>query len=433
MKYDHNKNEIVSPTAEIPITISTNAIGLYNRNGNIDVGTDAFGKLRVSNPYTLFDSNFRYDNAPTKWNSGNSLSSSITHLANASTVALTVGTASGSTAIRETNKVMHYQPGKSLLIMNSFCMSPMQGNLRQRIGYFSIKNGIFLELNNSILYIVKRSYVTGSAVDTRIPQSDWNINRLDGTDRNLGSFTLDISKTQIFWSDIEWLGVGSVRCGFVINGQYIPCHIFHHANSESDVYMTTASLPLRCEIEATGTLTSTATFKQICSTVISEGGYELAGTPKTSGLQVDKPKILVSANTLYPAISIRLKASNLDSIVLPKQLSLVGTTASDYRYIFISNADIIGANWQSVSNNSVVEYNANANSTMSTANAINLIQGYFVSTGSTSPTIQLDSQLFKYQLSSNSFSNSSITLTVAVEAIANNDKVLASLDWEELS
>jgi hypothetical protein len=433
MKYDHNKNEIVSPTAEIPITISTNAIGLYNRNGNIDVGTDAFGKLRVSNPYTLFDSNFRYDNAPTKWNSGNSLSSSITHLANASTVALTVGTASGSTAIRETNKVMHYQPGKSLLIMNSFCMSPIQDNLRQRIGYFSIKNGIFLELNNSILYIVKRSYVTGSAVDTRIPQSEWNINRLDGTDRNLGSFTLNISKTQIFWSDIEWLGVGSVRCGFVINGQYIPCHIFHHANSESDVYMTTASLPLRCEIEAIGTLTSTATFKQICSTVISEGGYELAGTPKTIGLQVDKPKILVSANTLYPAISIRLKASNLDSIVLPKQLSLVGTTASDYRYVFISNADIIGANWQSVSNNSVVEYNANANSTMSTANAINLIQGYFVSTGSTSPTIQLDSQLFKYQLSSNSFSNSSITLTVAVEAIANNDKVLASLDWEELS
>ena len=433
MKYDHNKNEIVSPTAEIPITISTTAIGLYNRNGNIDTNTDAFGKLRVSNPYTLFDSNFRYDNAPTKWNSGNSLSSSITHLANASTVALTVGTASGSTAIRETNKVMHYQPGKSLLIMNSFCMSPIQDNLRQRIGYFNIKNGIFLELNNSILYIVKRSYVTGSAVDTRIPQSDWNINRLDGFDRNLGSFTLNISKTQIFWSDIEWLGVGSVRCGFVINGQYIPCHIFHHANSESDVYMTTASLPLRCEIEATGTLTSTATFKQICSTVISEGGYELAGTPKTIGLQVDKPKILVSANTLYPAVSIRLKASNLDSIVLPKQLSLVGTTASDYRYVFISNADIIGANWQSVSNNSVVEYNANANSTMSTANAINLIQGYFVSTGSTSPTIQLDSQLFKYQLSSNSFSNSSITLTVAVEAIANNDKVLASLDWEELS
>jgi hypothetical protein len=433
VKYDHNKNEIVSPTAEIPITISTTAIGLYNRYGNIDTSTDAFGKLRVSNPYTLFDSNFRYDNAPTKWNSGNSLSSSITHLANASTVALTVGTASGSTAIRETNKVMHYQPGKSLLIMNSFCMSPMQDNLRQRIGYFSIKNGIFLELNNSILYIVKRSYVTGSAVDTRIPQSDWNINRLDGTDRNLGSFTLNIAKTQIFWSDIEWLGVGSVRCGFVINGQYIPCHIFHHANSESDVYMTTASLPLRCEIEAIGTLTSTATFKQICSTVISEGGYELAGTPKTIGLQVSNPKILVSKDTLYPAVSIRLKASNLDSIVLPKQLSLVGTTASDYRYIFISNADIIGANWQSVSNNSVVEYNANANSTMSTANAINLIQGYFVSTGSTSPTIQLDSQLFKYQLSSNSFSNSSITLTVAVEAIANNDKVLAALDWEELS
>jgi hypothetical protein len=312
-------------------------------------------------------------------------------------------------------------------------MAPAQNNLRQRIGYFNTKNGIFLELYNSTLYIVKRSYVTGVPVDTRIPQSDWNVNRLDGTDKNLSSITLDISKTQIFWSDIEWLGVGSVRCGFVINGQYIPCHIFHHANSESDVYMTTASLPLRCEIEATGTLTSTATFKQICSTVISEGGYELAGTPKTIGLQVDKPKILVSANTLYPAISIRLKANNLDSIVLPKQLSLVGTTASDYRYVFISNADIIGANWQSVSNNSVVEYNANANSNMSTANAINLIQGYFVSTGSTSPTIQLDSQLFKYQLSSNSFSNSSITLTVAVEAIANNDKVLASLDWEELS
>ena len=433
MKYDHNKNELLSPTAEIPVVVSTADIGLYSKYGNTNLSKDAFGRNRISAPFTLFDSNFRYGDVPIKWNSGNTGSSSITHLANASTMALTVGTVSGSSATRETTRVMHYQPGKSLLTMNSFCMAPAQNNLRQRIGYFNTKNGIFLELYNSTLYIVKRSYVTGVPVDTRIPQSDWNVNHLDGTDKNLSSITLDISKTQIFWSDIEWLGVGSVRCGFIINGQYIVCHVFHHANSESDVYMTTASLPVRCEIEATNTLTSNATFKQICTTVISEGGYELAGTPRTIGLQVSNPKILPNKDTLYPAVSLRLKAGNLDSIALPKQLSLVGTTASDFRYIFISNADIIGANWQPVGNNSIVEYNANANATMSTANATNLIQGYFVSTGSTSPTIQLDSQLFRYQLLSNSISNTATTMTVAIESIANNDKVLAALDWEELA
>jgi hypothetical protein len=52
--------------------------------------------------------------------------------------------------------------------------------------------------------------------ETVVPQTNWNIDKLDGT--GISGITLDISKAQILWMDIEWLGLGTVRIGFVING-----------------------------------------------------------------------------------------------------------------------------------------------------------------------------------------------------------------------
>ena len=252
---------------------------------------DAFGRLRVSNPLTLFDSSHRYaDNGlwATAVNGG-----SATFNANQGLVDLTVsagGLLSTNYVFRETYKVFSYQPGKSLLVLNTFVMNPAQSGLRQRVGYFrenggamtviTESNGFWVELADrtfvgesvNTLSFVKASTVTGTPVETRIKQADWNGDKLDGTGPS--GITLDITKAQIFWMDVEWLGVGSVRMGFVIDGQFILCHTFEHANIVTSTYITSASLPLRYDITTTG---GGATLKQICSTVISEGGYELRG------------------------------------------------------------------------------------------------------------------------------------------------------------
>jgi len=236
---------------------------------------DAFGRLRVSNPYTLFDSQNRYQK-DTQFNETLTGSGTSTYVANESSVDLAVTTASGDKVVRQTNRVFPYQPGKSLEVLATFVMNAGKTNLRQRVGYFNTDNGVFFQVSGTTNSFVLRTNTSGTPSDVRtVNQADWNGDKLDGT--GASGLTLDITKAQILYMDFEWLGVGSVRCGFIINGQIIICHTFNNANDIDKVYMTTAILPIRYEIENTGAAASASTLTQICSSVISEGGYDRNG------------------------------------------------------------------------------------------------------------------------------------------------------------
>lgn len=300
---------------------------------------DAFGRARFSQPYTIFDSQNRYQQN-SYFDASTATGGSTTYLPNESTVQLSVTATSGSEVVRQSYRVFPYQPGKSLLVLNTFTFNAAKANLRQRVGYFSTQNGFFLEQDGLILYLVRRSYATGSVVETRIAQADWNTDKLNGTGGS--GFTLDVTKTQIFWQDFEWLGVGSVRCGFVINGQVIIAHQFNHANETTAVYMTTAILPIRYEITNTGTTASASSMKQICSTVISEGGYE-----KKVALQVARRTTSVTGigTSFVPLVSIRLASDRLDAVIVPDGYSVLPTTSGDYEVALIENATLTGASY----------------------------------------------------------------------------------------
>jgi hypothetical protein len=277
-----------------------NNIGPANPSG---VAVDAFGRARVSTPLTLFDSSHRFsDNG--LWAESTSGTASSTFNTNGGYVDLSIGSASGDEIIRETYKVFSYQPGKSLQILTTFRFEEAKTNLRQRVGYFGAQNGIYLQLNDSTTSFVERSYVTGSVVETTVNQADWNVDKMDGTGPS--QLTLDITKAQILWTDIEWLGLGTVRMGFVIDGKFIHCHSFHHANLVAGTYITTASLPLRQEMTNTGNTSGTSDAIQVCSSVISEGGYELRGEQKAVEIDIETPRNLASAGTYYPVVSIQL-------------------------------------------------------------------------------------------------------------------------------
>ena len=248
---------------------------------------DAFGRQRVSEPFTLFDSSHRYgDNG--QWATAVSGGGTANFNANQGLVDLTIPLTAGAYVKRETYKVFSYQPGKSLLILNTFVMNPAIVRLYQKVGYYGDKNGFYLYVKDFSTYFVKRSYVSGALSEDFVSQNDWNNDKLDGTGPS--GLTLDLTKAQILWTDMEWLGVGSVRMGFVINGQFILCHTFQHANIIDSTYITTASLPIRYEIEyVSSTPAGSATLKQICSTVISEGGYEIRGYSNTIGIPITTP------------------------------------------------------------------------------------------------------------------------------------------------
>ena len=399
--------------------------------GNPTAATDAFGRQRVSNPLTLFDSSHRYrDNG--LWSSNTASGGSVTFQANEGLVDLAVTTTSGSLVYRETTKVFSYQPGKSLLVLNTFVMAAAKTGLRQRVGYFGDDNGMYIELNNSTLSFVERSISSGVLTESRVAQANWNIDKLDGTGPS--AVVLDISKAQILWMDIEWLGLGSVRMGFIIDGRFIPCHVFHHANRIASTYISTGSLPLRYEIENTATTASNSTLKQVCSSVISEGGYELRGAQQAIQIPIGSPRDLTTALTYYPVISIRLKASpdRLDAIVILTALSILGiTNNANYSWQVVASGTTTGGTWTSAGIDSAVEYNITG--TSFTGGRI-LASGFLNGSnqGST-PVDILKEALFTFQLERNIFTSTPFQLTLIAAADTNGADMYASMDWEEIS
>jgi hypothetical protein len=389
---------------------------------------DAFGRLRVSNPFTLFDSSHRFtDNG--LWSTGTTTGGTATFHSAQGLVDLAVTAASGSEVIRETTKVFAYQPGKSLLVLSTFVMSPAKTNLRQRIGYYGAQNGYYLELNGTTVNFVERSFVTGGVVNTPVAQASWNVDKMDGSGPS--GITLDLTKAQILFMDLEWLGVGTVRIGFVIDGNFYVCHKFQHANIIASTYITTASLPLRYEITNTGATSGASTLKQICSTVLSEGGYELRGLQQAVGTPITTPRTLTTAGTFYPIVSIRLKSTRLDGIVVATAISVIGNTAANYNWQVIAAGTTTGGSWVSAGTNSSVEYNLTG---VSFAGGRILASGYFTATASTSVSVDiLRAALFSNQLERDGLTGTPYEFTVILVAGTNNETVFASMDWEEIS
>jgi hypothetical protein len=396
------------------------------------VAGDAFGRLRTSSPLTLFDSSHRYrDNG--QWATSTGTGGTYVFSSGEGLVNLNVTTASGAKVLRETKKVCSYQPGKSLQVMNTFVMAPGKANLRQRVGYFGSANGIYVEVSGtSAPAFVERNSVSGFVTETRVPQTSWNVDKLDG--QGPSGFTLDITKAQIHWADIEWLGLGSVRTGFVLNGQLVHCHSFHHANLITSTYMTTASLPMRYEIENLGTTASSSTLKQVCSTVLSEGGYELRGAQSTVGIPVATPYDLTNASTFYPVISIRLKADYLDAVVILTALCVMGITNNAfYNWKVIAGGATTGGTWVSGGTDSAVEYNISGTSFTDTSGR-SLASGFTNGSNQGSAVIDiLKEALFKFQLERDSFTSTPYELTLVMASEDAGADVLASLDWEEVS
>ena len=317
---------------------------VQSSSGSEPSGTDAFGRLQVAAPQTLLDSQNVYKEN-TKFYTITSGTASTSFDADASLVDMNVNSASGDEVIKETKRVFPYQPGKALEILATFCMEPAKTNLRQRIGYFGANNGVFLEQDDDTVYLVIRSKSSGSVVENRIAQSSWNVDKLDGTG-NTG-IILDVTKSQILFIDIEWLGVGSVRCGFVIDGAFVFAHKFHHANTSdlnvsNGTYMTTACLPVRYEITNTGATSGASTLKQICTSVISSGGYVPRGLNHVAGRGLAY-YTFSSAGTFYNLVSIKLDPDYLDDIIIPTEIAVITDSNLNINFKLVVGATFASA------------------------------------------------------------------------------------------
>ena len=389
---------------------------------------DAFGRQRVSQPYTLFDSQNRYA-ADNQFDVATTGTGTTTYLPNEAAVKMEVTGAGVGSVTRQSYRSFPYQPGKGLLVLATFVMDSSQSlNLTQRVGYYNDQNGVFFQRVDGTYSFVLRSYVTGSVSDARtVNQSSWNGDKLDGT--GASGYTLDPSKAQILWMDFEWLGVGSVRCGFIINGEYIVCHTFTNANEITNVYMTTAILPVRYEI-STVTSAVAASMKAICCSVVSEGGFE-----QTSIDHVARRTTVLGTigTTFLPLVSIRLASGRTGAVVLPNRVQVLPTTSQNYEVALIKNPTLTGASWAAVPTDSNVEFDVAATAT--TGGSI-VQTDYTTASGSGGATGLAASTGYNFDLQLGaSISGTSDIYTVAIRTVsgATTGDAVGSLSFYDLT
>lgn len=335
------------------------------RNSNLEVSIqeygdtpaiDSFARLRISNPFTLFDSKQLHDNQPLFWNEVLGGSATSTHSSvNAETV-LAVTSSASDYAIRQTKQRFNYQPGKSQLLFMTF-RSPQVEGITCRVGAFDDDgsgnnltpgNGIWFECDGTVSWNIAKN---GTTTETAT-QANWNVDKLDGTGKS--GITLDLSAPQILVVDFEWLGVGRVRVGFVIDGLVYYCHYFNHANDAafSTVYMSSPNLPLRYDIQTDGT--NGSSLQHICSTVISEGGVEKTGVLRAIESHNVFSGTLSIIGNKYALCGIRLKAGYKDVSVLPEKVSMVLGTNDAFKWELHLNPTVAGTwTYNDLANSSV--------------------------------------------------------------------------------
>lgn len=410
---------------------------------------DAFSRQRISNPYTLGDYKHLYSIDPDFLNVQSGTGSTITYDSNQAAAILNSGISTNGYFIHQTKKYHHYQPGKSQLIFSTFNFGDYQTNVTKRTGYFDDFNGIYFEqvgISSSagILNFVIRSYVSGNVSERRIPQYEWNKDTLTGYGPS--GFNLDITKTQLFLTDFEWLGVGRVRCGFSINGQNIIAHEFYNSNNIPTVYMSNPNLPVRCEIKNTGTQVGFGgSMIQICSTVMSEGGYLEVGHDwsRTTPLRT----VGISSSQV-PIFAIRLK-NNYKGYLNRATVKIKGvevfTDRENISFEVVKIPSSVGLNttgssWVSENENSVCEWNIGASSISGPYESF--LGGYSAaSSGSgqsgkniaTSSDSQVGPSAKKNFLAQNYYSTDSEIFVVLINNLAASETSCGvSIQWSEI-
>ena len=399
-------------------------------SGNLQIGfgsgssSDAFGRARVGTPVTLFNSIFRYNAQPLLWDTVATGGGTATKTTNVSSVTLnTGGTTNGDGVYFQSHLYLRYEPGKSQLAMFTGLIGAKKSNVRSRYGYYDTNDGCYFEMDGTNGAAVNvRTSTSGSPVDAPILQANWNLDKMDGTGNS--GITIDFSKTQVFIIDLQWLGTGRVRFGFLIDGVLTYCHQINNANVLLLPYMNTAQLPVRAEIFNTGTAASGTTMSLVCCTVISEGGEE---APNALQFTANNGTSTTSVTTRRSILTIRPKTTfnSIPNHIPIQPINATLKSNSDALYEIVYGGTLGGSpSFSDVdSTNSGVEKDV-AGTTVT--GGVVLTSGY-VPTGNTTVTLPITTEL----LCTISAAGVQDNLSLVVTSISGTAVVQGSLTWEE--
>lgn len=383
---------------------------------------DSKGRLQVTTPEVLFFNTFQYGVETDVWDTSTTSGGTADFEAATSSVKLGVTSTIGSKSVRQTLNVQKYIPGRTSMLSFAVRLQTPVAGIRRRFGLFDGLDGFYFEDNGGDYACVLIN--SGTSTINRVSRTDWNGDKLDGTGPS--GITADPSAIQMITVSYEWYGAGQVIFEFIIDGNPIVVQTFNTANIGVAPWCKTPFLPIRMEIENVSALTGPHYIWQGSNSLISDGTTSKAGIAQTV-LSPLTGITLTTANTFYPVVSIRLKSTMLQGVVLPTTFQAATLDNTNVFFKLVRNATLNGTWVDMPDTNSFVQYNVTSTGAVTTGT--DLYSGYIPS-GTGATVGQLNPQT-AYQLGRTSIGTVSDTITLAIAAANSNKDGVGALTWIE--
>jgi hypothetical protein len=396
-----------------------------------------FGTLTVGEPQVI--KTYRFTNGIPEgvWDIVTTGTATAVWEPNKTATIITTGVDPGDKVSKTTNYYHPYVPGVGINVEFTAQLGDSgKENLRRRWGYFDENDGVFFELNGTELFIVIRSSVSGTVVEQRVPQEEWNQDRADGT--NNIAFDLDLTKANMFWTDMQWHGAGRVRVGvYEPDGSRVPLHYFKFANNTNGYpYMKTGSLPVRFEQENLAGTVSVSQMRYTSAVVRYTSKVILTGTKHSYG----NYKTVTPSDGEVPIFAYRPKITfnGVTNRAILKVLSnmFANTATSNETLIFRvrqgTEDDLTDAGFVSHTDNSIAEVDkvataVNTNSRVISSYIVSANQSLYVP-----PTEPTESN--SYELSLNASATVQPTFIITAECLGGTQSnAVVYVNWEEVA
>jgi len=381
-------------------------------------------RRKISTSRQIFFNTYQYTKDPQIWDEETTGTASSTFSEFAGGIFLEVGSAAGDEIIRQSRNVVQYIPGRANEVTFAIRLNDFAEGVRKRFGVFDEFNGTYFEKGEDDYYVVIRRNTPTGIVERRVPRAEWNVDRFDGTGPSQLEFQED--KLQMFCLEYEWYGAGVVEYKVIFDNNSYPLHRFNSANIEDLPWSNTPYVPIRFEITNVAGTSGTHQMLTGSTAVASEGDEGPLGreenitTPLTGVTTGD-------ANVFIPVLSIRLKSDRLNGVVIPIEFQTATLDNTGLFFRVMRDVTLTGANFQSVDDNSFVEYDHDASA---------FTGGSIIQTGYSAPTNQ--GEVFSFpertirQLGRNDMGTTSQTFTLLAATVSGNKDVFSSLSWVEI-
>jgi hypothetical protein len=380
-------------------------------------------RLKTAPFQTTFFNTFQYGKETDVWDERVVGVGTATWNQYSSNVIMQVGVTTGSKVIRQTKNVMRYIPGRPATLAFAIRLDNPQVGIRRRFGLFDDSNGAYFEDDGGTYSYVIRTSTSGITTEVRVGRDDWNGEKFDGN--GWTGVTADPTKQQMISIGYEWYGAGTVEFNWLMKGETIRSHQFDNSNNLDKVWCSTPFLPIRCEIENVTGVAGTHYLYQGSNSLIQEGGADKLGTLLSQSNGITGTTLTV-ANTFYPIVSLRLKSSALNSVMLLRSLQAVTNDNTNVYWKLLQNATLTNPVWTNHSDpDSFVQFDTSATAV---SGGRDILSGFVVSGGST--LIEID-RLADLQLGRSGIGTISDTFTLACASPNTNKAALAVLNWIE--